>query len=138
MDTKKLLFGTLAGGAVFFFLGFLFYGYLFMDFFMDNAGSVTGVYKEVPDMVTLIMGNLATAFLYTYIFMRFGDVDSFGDGLKAGAIIGFLNALSFNLIMLGTANISTTASSALDVIIVTIMGAVAGGIIGILIRDKGE
>ena len=138
MDTKKLLLGTLVGGVAFFFLGFLFYGLLFMDFFLNNAGSATGVYKEEPEYVTLILGNLATAFFFTYIFIRFGNVGSFGDGLKTGATIGFINSLGFNLIMLGTANISTLTSSAVDVVVFTTMGAIAGGIIGIMIRDKGE
>ena len=138
MDTKKLLLGTIAGGVAFFFLGFLFYGLLFMDFFMNNAGSATGVYKEEPEYVTLILGNLATAFFFTYLFLRFGDVGSFGDGLKAGATIGFINSLGFNLIMLSTSNIGTITSSAVDVVVFTTMGAIAGGIIGILIRDKGE
>ena len=138
MDTKKLLFGTIAGGVAFFLLGGLLYGFLLMDFFMNNAGSATGVYKEEPEFVTLILGNLVTAFFFTYIFLRFGNVGSFGDGLKAGAIIAFLNALGFNLIMLGTSNIGTITSSAVDVVVFTTMGAIAGGIIGILIRDKGE
>ena len=109
-----------------------------MDFFMNNAGSATGVYKEEPEYVTLILGNLATAFFFTYLFLRFGDVGSFGDGLKAGATIGFINSLGFNLIMLSTSNIGTITSSAVDVVVFTTMGAIAGGIIGILIRDKGE
>ncbi len=70
--------------------------------------------------------------------MSHGDVGSFGDGLKAGATIGFINSLGFNLIMLSTSNIGTITSSAVDVVVFTTMGAIAGGIIGILIRDKGE
>ncbi len=138
MDTKKLLLGTLVGGVAFFLLGGLLYGYLLMDFFQNNAGSAIGVYKEEPEFVTLILGNLATSFFFTYIFLRFGNVGSFGDGLKAGAIIGFLNALGFNLIMFSTANISTIASGVVDVAVFTTMGAIAGGIIGMLIADKGE
>jgi len=88
--------------------------------------------------VTLILGNLATAFFFTYVFMKFGNVGSFGDGLKAGAIFAFLNGLSFNLIMLGTSNIGTITSSAVDVVVFTAMGAIAGGVIGMLIADKGE
>jgi len=138
MDTKKLLLGTLVGGVAFFLLGGLFYGLLLMDFFMNNAGSATGVYKEEPEFVTLILGNLATAFFFTYIFLRFGDVGSFGDGLKAGATIGFINSLGFNLIMYSTANISTLNSAAVDVVVFTAMGAVAGGVIGMLIANKSE
>ena len=138
MDTKKLLLGTLFGGLVFFAFGFLFYAVLFMEFFANNAGTATGVNKEEPVYWALILGNLATAFFFTYVFMRFGNVGSFGDGLKAGAIFAFLNGLSFNLISLGVTNISSITSSAVDVAVFTTMGAIAGGIIGILIRDKGE
>ena len=138
MDTKKLLLGTLVGSVAFFLLGGLFYGFLLMDFFMNNTGSATGVYKDPPEFVTLILGNLVTAFFFTYIFLRFGNVGSFGDGLKAGATVAFMNALGFNLIMLGTANIGTMTSAMVDVVVFTAMGGIAGGVIGIMIRDKGE
>jgi len=138
MDTKKLLLGTLAGGLAFFILGYLLYGLLLMDFFANNAGTATGVNKVEPVYWALILGNLATAFFFTYVFMRFGNVGSFGDGLKAGAIFAFLNGLSFNLITLGVTNISSITSSAVDVAVFTTMGAIAGGFIGMIIADKGE
>ena len=138
MDTKKLLLGTLVGGVAFFLLGGLFYGLLLMDFFMNNAGTATGVNKEEPVYWALILGNLVTAFFFTYVFMKFGNVRSFGNGLKAGAIFAFLYALSIDLIMLGVANISSITSTLVDVAVFTTMGAIAGGVIGMLIADKSE
>lgn len=47
MNTKRFLLGGLAGGIAFFLLGYLFYGTLFSDFFSKNAGSATGVSRQM-------------------------------------------------------------------------------------------
>jgi len=46
MDTKKFITGTMVGGIVFFFLGFVTYAILLPDFFAAHAGSALGVSKE--------------------------------------------------------------------------------------------
>jgi len=73
MDTKKFITGTLVGGVAYFFLGFLFYVVLFEGFFQSNMGSATGVQKT-DDMVwwALILGNLASAALLSFIFLKLG------------------------------------------------------------------
>ncbi|MDH3710602.1 MAG: hypothetical protein OER04_11970 [Cyclobacteriaceae bacterium] len=130
MDTKKFVMGTVVGGIVYFLLGFVFYGVLFEGFFTANAGSATGVMNTEMAWWPLILGNLALAALITYIFLNWAGITTFAGGLKGGALIGFLMAVSFDMIMLDTTNIMTLNAALVDILIATIMGAIAGGIIG--------
>lgn len=133
MDNKKFLSGTLVGGIVNFLLGFVFYVVLFQGFFEANAGSATGVAKAEMAWWPLILGNLALAALITYIFLNWASISSFAGGLKAGAIIGFLMALGYDMIMFDTTNIMTLTGALVDVAISTIMWALTGGVIGAIL-----
>ena len=59
MTTQRFAIGTLVGGLVLFFLGYLIFGILFADFFAANAGTATGVPKMPFDFVSLAIGQLA-------------------------------------------------------------------------------
>ena len=132
MDIKKFLIGTLVGGVVFFFLGYLIYGMMLSSFFAAHAGSSSGEMKSMEDIVwwALICGNLASGALLTYIFLKWANVTSFGTGASAGAGIGFFMALSMDLIRFGTSNSFDLTASLTDVAVATVMAAVAGGAIG--------
>ncbi len=133
MDAKKFAIGTLAGGIAFFLLGWLLYGMLFMKFFEANAGSATGVAKEAMDWWALILGNLAMGALLTFIFLRWANISTFMGGLKAGAVIGLLMALGFDLSMYGTSNIMNLSATFMDVVVFTLMAAIAGGLTGLML-----
>ncbi len=139
MDTKKFLIGTVVGGFTYFILGFLFYGLLFMDYFNGNLGSATGVYKT-DDLVwwSLLLGNFAGAGLLTYIFLKWAHISTFKSGLRAGTVIGLLMTLSWDLISYATSNILNLQASLMDVVIGTIMTAIAGAAIGAVLPTKSE
>jgi len=138
MDTKKFITGTLVGGVVYFFLGFLFYAVLFEDFFQSNMGSATGV-QRIDDMVwwALILGNLASAALLSFIFLKWAGIRSFGEGAQAGAIIAFLYGLTFDMILYATTNMMNLVAAFADVAVFTVMSALAGGVIG-WVLGRGE
>ncbi|HMO40099.1 MAG TPA: hypothetical protein PKC76_19180 [Saprospiraceae bacterium] len=133
MNTNKLLLSGVAGGVAFFLLGFLVYGVLLMKFFEANAGTATGVMKEPMDWWALILGNLAWGFLLAVIFVRWANISTFATGLRAGAIIGLLTGLSFDLMIYGTSNLSNLTGTIVDVLIFTALSAVAGGVVGLVI-----
>jgi len=139
MDTKKFLIGTAVGGITYFILGYLFYGLLFMDYFNSNLGSATGVYKT-DDLVwwSLLLGNFAGAGLLTYIFLMWAHISTFQSGLRAGTVIGLLMTLSWDLIGYATSNILNLQASLMDVVIGTIMTAIAGAAIGAVLPTKSE
>lgn len=138
MDTKKFIMGTLVGGIVYFILGFVFYAVLFQGFFEANSGSATGVMKTDMAWWPLILGNLASAALITYIFLKWAEIKTFAGGLKGGAVIGFLLAVSFDMIMYDTTNIMTLNAALMDIVIATVMAAVVGGVIGAVLGSGKE
>ena len=95
MDTKKFTIGTLVGGIVFFLLGYLLYGMLLASFFKQHSTAVAGSMKTMEEFVwwALILSNLAWGALLTYIFLKIGNIQSFGSGARLGLTIGFFMAL---------------------------------------------
>lgn len=140
MDTKKFLFGTLAGGIAFFLLGYLFYGLALMSFYSAHAGSATGVAKSMEEMGwgALLLGNFAFGALLTYIFLKWANISSFASGASAGAVIGLLMGLSYDMTSYGTSNIMDLTAALTDVVVSSVMTAIAGGIVGLVLGIGGK
>src|ERR1035438_1980226 len=131
MNTKKFLLGGLVGGIVYFFLGYLFYGKLFLDFFMKNAGTATGVMRSMDQLVwwSLVLGNLLMGCLLSFVFVKSG-VKSAGTGLLTGVVLGLLSAGSYDFVSFATSNMSTIQGVVADIGIFVLMSAIAGAIVG--------
>lgn len=138
MDAKKRIMATLAGFVVFFLMGWLLYGMLLMDFYMNNTGSATGVQRAETEMVwwALALGNVFQAYLLVYIFGKWANITSFGEGLKAGAMIGLILGFGYNLTMYGTSNLMNLTAALVDPIISAVMMGVTGGVIGAVLGKK--
>jgi uncharacterized membrane protein len=132
MNSKKFLIGTLVGGIVFFFLGYLFYGVALASFFKQHSAAVSGSMKTMDQILwwALILGNLASGALLTYIFLKMTNITSFGRGAGTGAAIGFFMALSMDLIRFAVENGPDLTATLTDVVVGTVMTAIAGGAIG--------
>jgi hypothetical protein len=135
MGTKKFVIGTLVGGITYFILGYLIYGMALSGFFSRNSLGPPGSMKTMNDIIwwALILGNLAGAALLTYIFLKLTNINSFGSGARVGAAIGFLMGLSTDLIQFATANNLDRKATLVDVIVVTVMTAIVGGVIGVVL-----
>jgi hypothetical protein len=135
MDTKKLLMGTIVGGITYFFLGWIIYGMLLMGMMAEYSNPAC--MRAEADMIwwAMILGNLGFGALLTYIFIRSGNVNSFGSGAQTGAVVALLAAISMDLMMFATSTLMTNPMGiVIDVIASTIIGAIAGGAIGAVIR----
>lgn len=132
MNTKVLL-AALAGGVTSFLLGWVFYGILLGDFFAANIGTATGVMKDEASMgwVPLIVGNLATGLLFALIYSRWAGITTFKTGAIGGAWVGFLVALSYDMVSLGTANIMNSTAAMVDPLVAAVMSAIIGGVVGL-------
>ena len=130
MNTKKFLIGGIVGGIIYFLLGYVFYGNLFSDFFVKNAGSATGVSRAMDQFVwwALALGNIFGGFLLSYVFIK-SNVSTVGSGLLTGAAIGLLMAASYDLISYGTSNLTTTTGVVGDIGLFTLMSAITGAIV---------
>jgi uncharacterized membrane protein len=132
MDTKKFLTGTLIGGIAFFFVGYLIYGMALADFFTAHTTSSAGAMRTMADIVwwALILGNVASGALLSYIFLKWAHISSFGSGASAGATIGFFMCLSTYLIQFATSNNLDLTGSLVDVVAGTVLSSISGGVIG--------
>lgn len=138
MTAKTRIMATLAGFVVIFLLGWLFYGLILMDFYASNSGSAQNVMRTEDDMVwwALILGNLLQAYFLVYVFGTWTNISSFGGGFKAGAIIGLILGLGFNLTMYGTSNMMNLTASLIDPFVSMIMMGITGGVIGVILGKK--
>lgn len=86
--------------------------------------------KDPPDMLFIILGNLASGALISYIFTRWAGIKTAATGLEAGAVIGLFIGLGFGLVMYGTSNLMDITGTIVDVLIYTAMYGLAGSAVG--------
>ena len=132
MNSQKFVIGTLAGGITYFFLGYLIYGMALSSFYTQHSLAPAGSMKAMSEIVwwALILGNLASGGLLTFIFGKIGSINSFGSGAKVGAGIGFFLSLGMDLIRYATENSFDGTALFADVVVGVVMSAIAGGVVG--------
>ena len=131
MKTSKLLMAGVAGGVTYFILGFLLYGLLLMDFFTRNA--TVNVSRENMVWWSLILGNLLLGFLLAYVFGKWANIKTFMGGLTGGAIFGILFAGGLDFTMHGTSDMMTMTGILVDIVVNTVMIAITGGVVGLVL-----
>ena len=138
MDAKKRITATLAGFVVLFIMGWLLYGMLLMDFFQSNSGTATGVVREETDMVwwALIGGNILQAYLLVYVFGKWANINTFAGGFQNGLVLGLIWGYAYDLTTYGTTNITNLTGALVDPLVMGIMMATAGGVIGWMLGKK--
>ena len=79
----KILRGTLFGGITYFFLGWLVYGFLLMDFFSSRSNMCAN--RPEGEMIwwAIIVSNLLAA-LFLTLFLDRGKAGGIVDGLNTG------------------------------------------------------
>jgi len=139
----RILAATLAGGVAFFVLGFIIYALILDPLVMKPNANPEAVklMKDPPAWIPLILWNLVTAFLFAYIFEKWATIRTFRGGLSGGAIIYFLIVLGMQLMFAAFMNISSGLIPVIaDIIGSTVLGALAGGVIGMVLgmMNKGS
>jgi hypothetical protein len=137
MTGKRLLIGTLVGGITLFLLGRLFWGFLFADFFTANAGSATGVGRDAVLLWASILGIMSISCLVT-LALGWSGASSLLDGLKTGAIVGFLVWFGVNLIFYANFNLSNLTGALVDPVLELIRTGIAGAVIAGVLKKVGE
>lgn len=135
MNIKKLLIGGIAGGIVFFLLGWLVYGTLLTDFMRHNPGKIGLTGRIEPDYLYLSIGQLLYGFLLAYIFLK-ANVHSIAGGIVTGAIVGGLMAAAVDFTMYGTTIILSKKLVLADVLAAAVMAAIAGAVIAAVTGKK--
>lgn len=127
--TSRQLLAVLAGTLTLFVLGFLLYGVLLAGFFEANMGTATGVMRDPPLIWALLLGNVVYAYLLLVVFGRWGGMSSFGAGARVAGVLGFLIALSFDLVLYSTTNVATLTATIVDPLVFLVVSGAAGGAI---------
>ncbi|HEV7643276.1 MAG TPA: hypothetical protein VGO50_04970 [Pyrinomonadaceae bacterium] len=130
-------FGTIlaavAGGLVMFLLGFLFFGILLANFFAEYTVKYQGLMKDPPEISLIFLFNLVWAWLIAFV-MEWSGISTITGGVKAGAAIMFALILGVNLQYYAFMNLHTSiVPLVVDVLVVTVMGAVAGAVIALVL-----
>jgi hypothetical protein len=135
---KRLLIGSIAGGVALYILGYVFWGTLFADFFAANAGSAEGVPRETEILWASGLGTLLYAVLVTMTIEARSGTTSVVDGLKAGAIVGFLVWGTADFIFYGNFNLSNLNATIADIALETVRAGVGGAVIAVVLSKIGD
>lgn len=92
----KILKGTVFGGIVYFFLGWIMYGILLADFTTNNFNQST--VRPNGEMIwwAIVVSSLIFGFLLT-MAMKWSGPNGIVSGLKTGFLFGLLLGLSIDL-----------------------------------------
>ncbi len=117
MNIKKLVIGSVVGTVALYVLGYIIWDVLFTDFFAANRGSATGVMRDTQVIWALVAGTLSYAVLITLAIQGRTGTATIMDGLKIGAIVGFLLWYTADFNIYGVANTQTHTSASADSLI---------------------
>ena len=139
MNTNKTLMGGIAGGIAFFLLGWLFYGVILMDYMTQHGypGFMKPESELMSGMMWLVLSNLAWGFLIAIVW-GWAKVDSVMTGLKNGAIMGFLIALSIDLGFYAMSNMyNSRMAYVVDVLVNAAMVSIVGAVVA-WVMNRGK
>lgn len=132
MKTKNFLVSGFAGSIVYFLLGWLFYVYLFKDFFPPNPNEGT------EDLIMIYLGCLSYALFIAYIYTKWAQISTMGGGAKAGALIGLYMGLIWNFFYMAMSVDYPWKSFGADVVIMIISTAITGAVIAMVNGKMGD
>ena len=138
MDIKRLVLGTVAGVIALFILGYVIWNMLFTDFFAANAGSAIGFAKDPQVMWAIAAGTLSYAALITLAIGTRAGSTTIVEGLKVGAIVGFLMWFGADMIIYGVWNLSNLTATIADSLLELIRAGISGAVIAAVLAKIAD
>ena len=132
MNTNKFLVGGIIAGVANFFLGWLIWGTLLMNFFKEHTPEAArGLMRGESDMIwwALIAGSLFWGLMLSYVINKAGAA-TVAAGATVGAVISLLASAAINCFIYAQMNIGDVTSMMVDIIANILVGAILGGLIG--------
>lgn len=131
MNTQ-ILKGTIFGGIANFFLGWLIYGMLLMEFMKSNTSQCAAR----PEMEMIWWAMVASCLVYALfltLFLKWSGSTTWLDGLKSGALFGCLYAVTVDLSFYSMTTMFNSFTPVLvDAIAATVMASIIGMVIVLL------
>ncbi len=138
MDVKRFIIGTVVGGIALLVLGYVIWELVFADFFEANAGSAIGVAKDPQVIWAIALGTLSYAALLTLAIGTRAGSATIVDGLKIGAIVGFLMWFGVDFIHFGTGNVSNLTATIADSLLELIRAGISGAVIAAVLAKIAD
>ncbi len=133
MDLKKLLIGAVLAFAVMFPLAYLWHAVLMADFYQSNTGEIGAVDRETPKIFFIGLGYLSLSLVMAYIYPKGAEGDShIMDGIKFGAIMGFLWIVPLSSVLYGATLITSKTLVFGDGLYHIVEGAIGGALIAMV------
>lgn len=135
----RFLVSAVAGGIVFFVLGFLIYGLALQPWIMANTAQYPGLMIDPPNFIALAISNIVWAGLIAFIADNWANARDFASGMKVGGIVMFFAAMAINLGYTAFWNMFLSILvPVVDVAALTFMGVVTGGVIGFILGKMNK
>ncbi len=122
MNTKTLI-AAVAGGLTLFLTGGFIYGLVLGNFFAVEVS------RDPVNLLFIVPGELVLGYFLAWVLSCCG-ASTVGDGAKNGALVGFLIALGYGLIMYGATTITDLTHYLVEAVIWAVRFACAGAVIG--------
>ena len=135
MDSKRLVIGSLVGGITMWALGYLVFNLALGDFYATQVG-MPGVERENPLLWPDVLGTFALAVLVT-LCIGWSGANSLVEGLKIGAIVGFLVWFGVDFIFYGFSNLQTLTRTIIDPFAEIVRTGLTGAVIGAVLAKVG-
>lgn len=131
MNYKSVAAGAVVGGIVYYFLGWAVWGMALKGFNDSHASEAAlAAMREMPDMVSIVIGCLATTGLFAVIFDKWANISTFMGGMKAGALIGVFLGLIENFFRIAGSTSGDMTSAIVNTIATAVVAAIIAGVVG--------
>ena len=133
MDIKRLIIGTVVGAITLYILGYVIFDLVFGEFYAANAGSATGLVRGNEVVWAVALGTVSYAALLTLAIGTRAGSSTIVEGLKIGAIVGFLLWFTVDFIFYGIFNISNLTLTFVDPLLELVRAGISGAIIAVVL-----
>jgi len=136
MFSKTNLISTLATALWAYFGGYLVWVIIATPLMEGHEGTATGVWKEVPDHLHLILGCIIFAFAYSTLYSKWSNGShGLSNGAQFGVLFSIMLGLGEGLINLAVSN-TTDLMGTIIGFVLSIVFYVVMGVLASLIYDK--
>ncbi len=128
----RVLAATIAGGIVFYVLGFVLFGIVLDPVMKPYFNQFPGLMKEpMPDLIFLPLWNLTMAFLFAIVFEKWAGIRTFMGGIKGGVLLSLIIVLMTDLHYVAFTNFfKGPVAFIIDLVAGTVLGALVAGVVG--------
>lgn len=134
MDGRRMMIGTVVGSIVLMITGYLIFDVVLAGFYVSNSSP--GLDREAPILWAMALASLSFAGLITYAMGARGAT-SVGDGIRVGAIVGFLLWFTADFLFYGATNMSNLTLAVVDPLVELVHGGIAGAAIAAVLARSG-